>query len=262
MDDVELATLEALEILPERPLTPTERTHKRRRRHRLLADADLINELVALYGRGVTDGLIEGGFTARAFVRAMRLIDEDLDLWFEATGERLVFRNLGGAERLALECWLWETHDRARQPERYKPNKSPDHDRPWARAPARWAPRRWFPSGGDPLFPSGGNPLEISVGRAAWQDWELEDSDEWSWFLALLTAWCEWDVTDQDPSFRSLVALARKRLRRVVPTRYWAGVKGRPVRPFWWGSRLVRKRLPDDDALDRLATSTAIEAGL
>jgi hypothetical protein len=125
MDD-ELATLEALETLPERPLTPTERTHKRRRRHRLLADADRINELVALYGGAVTDGLIEGGFTARAFVHAMTLIEEDLDLWFEATGERLVFRNLGRAERLALECWLWEIHDRARQPERYKPDRPLD----------------------------------------------------------------------------------------------------------------------------------------
>src|SRR5205823_2668733 len=123
-----------------------ERTHKHRRRHRLLADADLINELVAVYGRAVTDGLIEEGFTARAFVRAVRLIDEDLDLWFEATGERLVFRNLGGAERLALDCWLWETHDRASQPERYKPKKSPEHDRPWPNPPQRWAPRRWLRS--------------------------------------------------------------------------------------------------------------------
>src|SRR6476620_9487023 len=96
-----------------RALTSTERVHKKRRLDPLLADADLINELVAQYGRAVTDGLIEGGFTARAFVRAMALIEQDLDLWFEATGERLVFRNLGVAERLGLECWLWETHDRS-----------------------------------------------------------------------------------------------------------------------------------------------------
>src|SRR5207248_11469492 len=35
--------------------------------------------------------------------------------------------------------------------------------------------------------------------------------------------------------------------RRVARKRYWGGIRGRPVRPFWWGSRSVRKRLPDDD---------------
>jgi hypothetical protein len=40
---------------------------------------------------------------------------------------------------------------------------------------------------------------------------------------------------------------------------YWAGVKGRPVTR---GLRAMVCRLPDSDALDRLATSAAIEAGL
>jgi hypothetical protein len=107
----------------QRGLSNTERTRKKRWLDPLLADAELYNEVVAQYGRDVLDRLINEGVTARAFVRAVMLIKEDLDLWFEATGERLVFRNLGEAERLALECWLWEIHDRARQPERYKPDR-------------------------------------------------------------------------------------------------------------------------------------------
>ena len=45
--------------------------------------------------------------------------------------------------------------------------------------------------------------------------------------------------------------------RLAARKRYWDGVKGRPVvyREYW-------RRLPDQDDLDRLATSAAIEAGL
>jgi hypothetical protein len=107
----------------QRGLTDTERTRKKRRLALLIADADLYNELLANYGRHVLDRLIEEGITARAFLRAVMFIGEDLDLWLEATGERLVFRNLGPAERRGLECWLWETHDRKRQEWRYKPDR-------------------------------------------------------------------------------------------------------------------------------------------
>jgi hypothetical protein len=108
-------------------LSNTERTRKKRRFALLLADADLYNELLAKYGRHVLDRLIEEGITARAFLCAVMLIEEDLDLWLEPTGERLVFRNLGAAERLGLECWLWETHDRQRQEWRYKPDRRLHH---------------------------------------------------------------------------------------------------------------------------------------
>jgi hypothetical protein len=111
----------------QRGLTDTERTRKKRRLALLLADADLYNELLANYGRHVLDRLIEEGITARAFLCAVMLIEEDLDLWLEATGERLVFRNLGPAERRGLECWLWERHDRQRQEWRYKPDRRLNH---------------------------------------------------------------------------------------------------------------------------------------
>jgi hypothetical protein len=107
----------------QRGLTDTERTRKKRRLALLIADADLYNELLANYGRHVLDRLIEEGITARAFLRAVMLIEEDLDLWLEATGERLVFRNLGIVERLGLESWLWERHDSQRQEWRYKPDR-------------------------------------------------------------------------------------------------------------------------------------------
>jgi len=177
----------------ERGLTPTERTRKKRWLDQLLADADLYNELVVQYGREVIDRLIEEGFTARAFVRAVMLIEEDFDLWFEATGKRV--SQFIGAERLALECWLWETHDRSRNPDRWKAKKSTNHDRPWPappfsplarwiahgavldlgghseHAPRNWAPRRWFRSDVikalRKIFPGlPRNPLQISVSRA------------------------------------------------------------------------------------------------
>jgi hypothetical protein len=67
--DEDLATLEALERLSRPTATPAERKRKERRRKLLLADADLYNRIVAQYGRAVLDALIEGGWTARTFVR-------------------------------------------------------------------------------------------------------------------------------------------------------------------------------------------------
>src|SRR5262245_52619977 len=119
----------------------TKRVYKKRRLDFLKADAELYNRLVAQYGRRVIDFLIEHGFTARAFIAEETSVLDDLDLWFEATGERVF--ELRDVERLALECWLWEKHDRKRQPGRFKPNKSPDDDAPWPGA-TNWHPRRWF----------------------------------------------------------------------------------------------------------------------
>jgi hypothetical protein len=205
MDDEDLATLEALEALPRRSLTSTERVQKKRRLDFLKADAELYNRLVAQYGRRVTDFLIEHGFTPRVFIAEETPILDDLDLFREATPPPPPFAwdgrvsSLIGKERLALECWLWETHDRsgrlgrpdpqggkkgARNPDRWKPNKSTDHDRPWPappfsplarwiahgavldlggyskHAPRNWSPRRWFGPG------QSAPPLQISIARA------------------------------------------------------------------------------------------------
>jgi hypothetical protein len=101
--------------------------------------------------------------TPFAFIRAATLIQDDLDLWFEATGQRV--SQFIGAERQALECWLWETHDRQRQLDRSKPNKSPDHDAPWPGA-TNWHPRRWFAD----VAPSWEAPLTISVSKAVQEE--------------------------------------------------------------------------------------------
>ena len=68
---------------------------------------DLFNRLAAQYGAAVPDFMIGNSVTPFSFLRAVTLIQDDLDLWFEATGQRV--SQFTGAERLALECWLWET---------------------------------------------------------------------------------------------------------------------------------------------------------
>src|SRR5262245_56366608 len=134
-------------------MTPPERTHKRRRRLRRMRWGDLYTELAGQYGDAFRDR-IKSALTVFDFQAARSLILDDLDLWFEATGERL--GALTERQHLALEAWLWEAHDRVQDPDRWKPNKSPEHDAPWPGA-VNWAPRRWFgPS------PSGA-PLEISI---------------------------------------------------------------------------------------------------
>jgi hypothetical protein len=183
-DDLPVPTVWELERIPKRPRDP-------RRKQRLLADAELYTRLSAQYGPQIFDH----GLTARAIVRAITSWFDDCDLWLEATGQDPVHRK----ERLALECWLWETHDRsgrlgaedpqggkkgARNPDRWKLKKSPDHDRPWPAPPSsplarwivhgavldlvghskhpprKWSPRRWFGP-----CPSG-KPLTISIAGA------------------------------------------------------------------------------------------------
>jgi hypothetical protein len=175
----DLAALEALEALPQRPLTPTERTHKHRRKwgpdNKKGFEAgyrdggqesfiDLYNRLVAQYGPAVADGMIEGGFHPYEFIAAELHLLADLDLWCEATGESRAA--LTESQRLGLEAWLWETHDRARDPDRRNPNKSPDHDAPWPGAPERWAPRRWFCWSRPSWLPGAQLPGRISIARA------------------------------------------------------------------------------------------------
>jgi hypothetical protein len=180
-DDLPVPTVWELERIPKRPCDP-------RRKQRLLADAELYTRLSAQYGPQIFDH----GLTARAIVRAITSWFDDCDLWLEATGQDPIHGTyLRKAERLALECWLWETHDRlgrlgsedpqggkkgARNPDRWKLKKSPDHDRPWPGA-RNWAPRRWFgPS------PSG-KPLTISTSRAVGMREQLDDkyADEVAW---------------------------------------------------------------------------------
>ena len=154
-------------------LTPTQRTHKHRRKWGPAGKEgfdkgnrsggqesfiDLYNRLGAQYGTTVTDLMLGGPFSPFAVFRALSHIWDDLDLWFEATRQRVL--GLRPAERLGLECWLWETHDRSRNPDRWKPNKSTAHDAPWPEA-RNWSPRRWF--GPCPAGP----PLTISIIGAA-----------------------------------------------------------------------------------------------
>src|SRR5262249_19051199 len=163
-DDLPVPTVWELERIPKRPCDP-------RRKQRLLADAELYTRLSAQYGPQIFDH----GLTARAIVRAITSWFDDCDLWLEATGQDPIHGTyLRKAERLALECWLWETHDRsgrlgsedpqggkkgARNPDRWKLKKSPDHDRP-GRGARNWAPRRWFGP------PPSGKPLTISTSHA------------------------------------------------------------------------------------------------
>jgi len=161
----DLAALEALEAIPGRAMTPTERTHKRRRRFSLEAKADEYNELVARYGRPVGDLMVKLGWFP--VLHAVELIRAECQQWFMATGERV--NELRMAERLGLQCWLWETHGRQRQKHRFKPNKSPSHDIPWPNAPVNWAPRRWFASR---IWSSSKSPLQISIARALNQERE------------------------------------------------------------------------------------------
>jgi hypothetical protein len=126
-DHAQLLMLEVLDALQEtlerRPASSTARSHRRRRRlrqgerqARLMADAALYNEIVAEYGREVLDALIEGGWTARAFVSAAVQTRREVQRWREATGQDPVHGSyLRESERLALRCYRWEAHDRALQ---------------------------------------------------------------------------------------------------------------------------------------------------
>jgi hypothetical protein len=144
------------------------------------------NHLVA-YGPDVTDRMVESGVGPFQVYAVWSQILDDLDLWTEATGERLTSRLLSPAEQLALESWLWEgcdrydwsrrsdRCDRRRQDGRHKPRKSPDHDIPWPGA-NNWAPRRWLLGC---VFEVPHNPLEISVSGAEKMEWKraLAESD-------------------------------------------------------------------------------------
>src|SRR5262245_6523174 len=72
--------------------------------------------------------MVEGCISPFALKAGLSEIWDDLDLWFEAIGERRL-RHLREAERLGLECWLWEMHDRARSSARRVPEQ-PLHERP------------------------------------------------------------------------------------------------------------------------------------
>jgi|SRR6516225_5952358 hypothetical protein len=183
-DDEDLAILVALEArdaADRLAKSDVDRQRKRRRRKRLFDDADRYTRLSAQYGVEVLDGLIAGGWTARAFTRAHSLILDELIYWAEATGECLpACQVLREAERRNLEIWKWEDDRRTLEYRvrfatggiaPFEPRKSPDHDRPWPDAPPGWAPRRWFR--GDiikalrKLFPGLPlHPLTISVSRA------------------------------------------------------------------------------------------------
>jgi hypothetical protein len=95
----DLAALEALESLPSRPLTPTERTHKHRRKWGpggkeafeegdrsggQEAYVDLINRLPT----PVIDRMIACRATPFEVIAVWTEFLDELDLWFEATGER------------------------------------------------------------------------------------------------------------------------------------------------------------------------------
>jgi hypothetical protein len=316
-------------------LSNTERTRKKRRLDLLLADAELYNELLANYGRDVLDRLIAKGITARAFLRAVMLIEEDLDLWLEATGERLVFRNLGVPERLGLECWLWERHDRQRQEWRYKPDRRLN-DRPDQEPIAHPSKQLWHGlhdfAGlvGDRYsnvwpgvaaiceirkrqsraqrttrdarvrnlrFKDGKNCLTLT----AWPATDVRRTSLVGYTVPKLRAPWQWGRPLADtrtaPSLSSISKRAvrehkaRDRLRAVFLGYHylarenglrWAAVVPEKCASAWAlryveapGKalsaacrrlaplrRLWRERLPDDDDLDRLATSAAIEAGL
>jgi hypothetical protein len=185
---------------------------------------NLFNRLVAEHGSAVADGMIEGGHTPFSVYSIQSLILDDLDLWFEATGRRSPF---GEPERLALEAWLWETHDHGRQDGRFKPNKSPDHDKPWPKTAFNWAPRRWFLG----IGPSSEPPLQMSIAGARAHETAL----------ALQTP---------EPS----VSFGPRRPR----TGYWKHVKGRAI------IRGLAAHAPSADFtrddFDRLAISAAAEA--
>ena len=197
---------------------------------------DLFNRLAAKYGAAVTDGMIGDGVTPFAFIRAATLIQDDLDLWFEATGQRV--SQFIGAERQALECWLWETHDR--QLDRSKPKKSSRQDAPWSGA-RNWSPRRWFPFPEN--SPEWGRPLQIAVAPSPWEP--RTSAEAWKW---------RWPTSPRE--LRRLLRQIR-RLRTQAPRGYWSGVKNRPVTR---GLAAMQRRLCDADDLDRLALSVAIEA--
>jgi len=58
--------------------------------------------------------MVEGGYTLSSFKRVAVLVAWDGKLWFELTGRFPVPGNWE-SERLALQCWLWETYERQRQ---------------------------------------------------------------------------------------------------------------------------------------------------
>jgi hypothetical protein len=144
LDDLSvIRVLEALEALPQQPLTPAQRMRKQRRKWGLegkkgFDDGDrgggqesfvyLYNQIVNRWGQAAADLMIRHRVQPFRLNEALLQIDVDLELWFEATGER-VDRPLGAAQCLGLEAWLWERHDRLRDPNRYVP-ESPPNERP------------------------------------------------------------------------------------------------------------------------------------
>src|SRR5262249_50622810 len=134
------------------------------------------------------------------------------------------------------------------RPQRRKPPKSRNHDRPWPGA-VGGAPRRWFPypPAGGPGQHSGewGVPMQIAVSPSPWEPRTTSLACKWRW------------PTSQR-EYRQLLHKIR-RVRENAPqlTPYWRGVKGRPVTR---GLAAMVRQLPDDDALARLAASAAIEA--
>lgn len=138
--------LEALEELKRREreafasMSPAEqkrvRAALRKRKERRKPAKDLMVEhFDRTIARYTLDKMIALEATPLALLGAESAVRVDLDLWAEATGERLT--SLTEFQRLGLEAWLWETHDRARNPDRWKPNKSSKHDAPWPLSP-RW----------------------------------------------------------------------------------------------------------------------------
>src|SRR5262252_5625825 len=141
-DDPDLALLRALEALPQQPLTPAQRMRRLRRKwgpegRKGFDSGDrsagqepfiyLYNRLTGQYGQAATDLMINHRVHPFLLNKALLLTAEDLELWFEATGERV--DRLEEAQRQGLEVWLWETHDRARAPNRYVPER-PQNERP------------------------------------------------------------------------------------------------------------------------------------
>jgi hypothetical protein len=192
-----------------------------RRRDGQLPWVDLFNRLV-VHGTNILDHMVENRVGPFQVASAWSQILDDLDLWAEATGERLAPRLLGRAEEQALECWLWETHDRKRQDGRRKPNKSPERNTP-----------TW--------------PL-ISVGRAK----EME--------LRRALAEAGQDILHQVENLLDRWQLETGKRLAEFPVRrspYWRGTGGLPIRH---GLSMVKRALPDADDLDRLAMSAAVEA--
>jgi hypothetical protein len=115
-----------LERLPKRKLTKTD--YRRRER-----TVEFLNELIAQFGRGVGDLVIEHGVTPAAFEAIRQQIILDLEFWELATGQRL--SELRPEQHLALEASRWECCERRRQ-----------EIAAWAQAIPIW---RWVPGRAD-----------------------------------------------------------------------------------------------------------------